>query len=110
MSYKIVFTEGFYRKLKPLIKKYSSIKNDLIQLRAELLADPTAGNALGHNCYKVRMRIGSKNTGKSGGARVITCVKIVDNQIFLLTIYDKADQESISTAELAMLLEAAGLP
>ena len=104
MSYEIVFTDGFYRKLKPIIRRYNSIKEDLIQLRAELQANPIVGDALGRDCYKVRMRIKAKNTGKRGGARVITCVKVTAQQIFLLTIYDKSEQESISDKERDELL------
>ena len=104
MSYEILFTSSFNRGLKPLLKKYSSIKADLIQLRTELQANPTAGDALGRGCFKVRVRIGAKKTGKSGGARVITCVKVVANQIFLLTIYDKSEQESIFDNERDELL------
>ena len=60
------------------------------------MANPQAGEPLGRDCFKVRMRIAAKNKGKSGGARVLTCVKVVGETIFLLTIYDKSEQESIS--------------
>jgi mRNA-degrading endonuclease RelE of RelBE toxin-antitoxin system len=109
MSFEIVFTDSFYRKLKPLIKKYSSIKQDLTRLRADLQAYPTAGDALGRDCYKVRMRIEAKGKGKSGGARVITCVKVVANRIYLLTIYDKSEQASIPDREWDELLRENGL-
>ena len=55
------------------------------------------------------MAISSKGKGKSGGARVITCVKVVQQNIFLLFIYDKSEKETIGDNELIMLLEAAGL-
>jgi hypothetical protein len=45
----------------------------------------------------------------TGGARVITCVKIVAENIFLLTIFDKSDKEDISDKELKELLKVAGL-
>ncbi|WP_299514691.1 type II toxin-antitoxin system RelE/ParE family toxin [Mucilaginibacter sp.] len=51
------------------------------------------------------MAISSKGKGKSGGARVITCFKIVHNTVFLLTIFDKSEHESISDKELKELLE-----
>ena len=47
--------------------------------------------------------------GKSGGARVITSVKVVNQTAYLLTIYDKSDKESISDKELDELLRLAGL-
>jgi hypothetical protein len=58
--------------------------------------------ARGNQCYKIRMAISSK--GKSGGARVISCFKIVQQTVFLLTIFDKSEQESISNKELSELL------
>lgn len=55
------------------------------------------------------MAITSKGKGKSGGSRVITCVKVVDQDVYLLTIYDKSDKENISDKELDDLLKIAGL-
>ena len=51
------------------------------------------------------MSITSKGKGKSGGARVITCVKITNEKIFLLTIYDKSEKDDISDKELNELLK-----
>ncbi|WP_317129146.1 type II toxin-antitoxin system RelE/ParE family toxin [Hymenobacter sp. UV11] len=64
---------------------------------------------MGRDCYKVRMSIAAKNKGKSGGARVITCVKVVGETVYLLTIYDKSEQESISDNERDDLLRENGL-
>jgi hypothetical protein len=55
------------------------------------------------------MAISSKNKGKSGGSRVITCVKVVDQDVYLLTIYDKSEKENISDKELDGLIKLAGL-
>jgi hypothetical protein len=55
------------------------------------------------------MAITSKGKGKSGSSRVIFCVKIVAGSVFLLSIYDKGDKESISDKELDNLLRLAGL-
>jgi hypothetical protein len=48
--------------------------------------------------------IKSKGKGKSGGARVITHVQVVENYIFLLAIYDKSEHEDISDKEIGYLL------
>ena len=58
------------------------------------------GTALGNNIYKIRMSITSKGKGKSGGARVITCVRIIAGIVFLVSIYDKSEQANISDKEL----------
>ena len=51
------------------------------------------------------MKISSKNAGKSGGARVITLIRIKVKRITLLDVYDKSDKESISDKELTLLLK-----
>lgn len=66
---------------------------------------PNQGVSLGNDCYKIRMSIGSKGKGKSGGARVITCVKIIHNTVYLLTIFDKSESENIPDKELKELLK-----
>jgi hypothetical protein len=101
-------TENFDKSAKKLFKKYHSFGNDLRHLKNLLLANPVSGVSLGNNCYKLRLRISAKNTGKSGGARVITYVKIEKKLITLLDVYDKADKESISEKELAALIKKAG--
>jgi hypothetical protein len=50
------------------------------------------------------MRIASKGRGKSGGARLITCVRIVGNVVWLLTIYDKSEKASVTDKELSDLV------
>ncbi|WP_204985986.1 hypothetical protein [Mucilaginibacter psychrotolerans] len=46
------------------------------------------------------MSISSKNKGKSGGARVITYVRFVDEEIYLLAIYDKSDLSTIADEQI----------
>lgn len=70
---------------------------------------PQQGIPLGKDCFKIRLRIASKGRGKSGGGRVITCVKILEDTIYLLTLYDKSEQESVDDQKLDALLEIVGL-
>ena len=112
MNYAIEATKEFERNLKSLSKKYRSLSDDLEEFKKELLQNPTSGVDLGEDTYKVRMAIASKNKGKSGGARVITCNVLVDlenSKIYLLAIYDKGEQESISKKEIEYLKKLAGL-
>jgi hypothetical protein len=51
------------------------------------------------------MAIHSKGKGRSGGARVITCVKVVRHTVILLTVYDKSETGDIPNKELAKLIE-----
>lgn len=105
MSFEIKATAPFERNLKKLSKKHKSLKNDLQKLFEELEKNPTKGQSLGSNCYKIRLAISSKGKGKSGGARIITYVKIVKQKVFLLNIYDKSQKETLSEKELRLLLE-----
>jgi hypothetical protein len=105
MSYNLIITPAFERDVKPLLKKYKSLKADLAGLFESLENKGTQGKPLGKNCYKIRLAITSKGKGKTGGARVITCVKITSENIFLLSIYDKSDKEDISNKKLNELLK-----
>lgn len=71
-----------------------------------LIKDPLTGTPLGKNCYKIRFKIKSKNQGKSGGASVITFVKIENKRITLLDIYDKSEKENITDKELEALIKS----
>ena len=107
MSYQIEALPNFERELKRLSKKHPSLKQDLAALIAELTKNPTAGTALGQNCYKIRLGITSKQQGKSGGARVITCVVAVAEKLTLLSIYDKSEQADIPLKVLQQLVRKA---
>lgn len=109
MSFDIYSTDFFDKELKRLSKKYPSVKNDFKKLIDSLKENPKQGQPLGKDCYKIRMAIASKHKGKSGGSRVISCVKITADSVFLLSIFDKGDKESVSDDELDSLLKLAGL-
>ena len=100
MSYKISTIPLFDKQAKRLAKKYPSIKADLIALIETLETQPTQGIALGNNFYKIRLAISAKGKGKSGGARVITYLKVTATTVYLSSIYEKGDKETISTKEL----------
>ncbi len=95
----------FAREAKPLLKKYPSLRQELQALFVQLETSPDLGTPLGNNCYKIRLKITSKGKGSSGGARVITCVVAVDKTVYLLSIYDKSEQGSISDKRLQALLK-----
>lgn len=106
MNCKIKATAKFEKELKRLSKKYRSMKGDYAELLASLKDRPDQGADLGGGVRKVRMRIASKGKGKSGGARVITLnvlVSVTDLDVWLLTIYDKSECESISDSEIQAL-------
>ncbi len=100
MKLSIVYTRLFEKEFKKLSSRHLSLKTDFKNFLANLEVNPVQGTPLGNNCYKVRLAITSKGKGKSGSARIITCLKIVDNRIYLVAIYDKSEKEAISNKEL----------
>jgi mRNA-degrading endonuclease RelE of RelBE toxin-antitoxin system len=105
MSYKIELTDNFIKEAKKLIKKYPSLRSEIAELGKELAENPTTGTPLGNDVYKIRLAIASKNKGKSGGARVISFVKIIDETVYLLSIFNKGKKDTISDKEIEDLLE-----
>lgn len=104
MNYSIIPTDNFNREVKQLAKKHRSIKSYLVRLREELLKNPASGTPLGNNVYKIRMAITSKGKGKSGGARVISYVLLLDKEIYLLSIFDKSEKDNILNSDLKRFL------
>ncbi|MDQ6763524.1 MAG: type II toxin-antitoxin system RelE/ParE family toxin [Bacteroidota bacterium] len=105
MRYKVKAISKFEKELKRLAKKFPSLKAEYLQLIKSLQNHPTQGTPLGANCFKIRVAVSSKGKGKSGGARVITYVKIVETVVYLLTIFDKSEKENIPDKELGELLK-----
>ena len=102
---RIQLHDEFKRNAKKLNKKYPSLTADLRALQTELLKNPTLGESLGDNRYKIRLKITSKGQGKSGGGRVITYLKRIDDELWLLTLYDKAEMENVNDAFLDDLVK-----
>lgn len=105
MSYSVETISSFDRELKRLSKKYASLKSEVYELGELLQSNPFQGEPLGRDCYKIRIAIASKGEGKSGGGRIISCVKVTAERVILLSIYDKSEQEDIEDALLKQLLK-----
>jgi len=105
MNYNVRTIQPFDKQFKRYLKKYPSLKSELVTLISQLEQTPDIGTPIGNDCYKIRVAIASKGKGKSGGARVITCVVVKDAEIYLLYMYDKSEQSTITDKELLQLLE-----
>ena len=105
MSFEVKATEYFERRLKRLCKKYISLPDNLSVIIGNLSDEPRIGTSIGKDCFKIRVAISSKGKGKSGGARLITYVRIVQNTVFLIDIFDKSEQANISASELHALIK-----
>jgi mRNA-degrading endonuclease RelE of RelBE toxin-antitoxin system len=105
MSFEVVPIPEFVKELKGLAKKYRSLKMEMDALGDELAKHPHMGTPIGNDCYKIRLAIKSKAKGKSGGARVITCVVAVREEVYLLSIYDKSEQSTLTDRRMKELLK-----
>lgn len=97
---------NFKKNTKKLSKRYKKIKFDIIELIEQLESDPYIGTHLFSNCYKIRIPNSSIPTGKSGGFRVITYFIDEASNVYLLTIYSKADQDNISDSKIIELIKS----
>ena len=102
---KIKISEDFKASYKQLKKRHKSLEAGFEKLLVSLLDNPFQGVELTGGARKIRLAITSKGRGKSGGARVIIRVCIVDDELQLLYIYDKSDLENISDSYLRDLLK-----
>lgn len=108
----IKVTDRFLRSLKRLRKKYFHISDDLLLLQNTLLANPQEGEAIPgfyNRVWKIRLASSDMTKGKSGGYRVIYYYMISSNDIYLLDIYVKTEQEDIQASEINRILEDNGL-
>lgn len=78
---------------------------ELIEFEESLSENPTQGTDLGNSTYKVRLAIKSKNSGKSGGARIITYVITEQKEVYLVSIYDKSEISTIKDSDVKKLIK-----
>jgi mRNA-degrading endonuclease RelE of RelBE toxin-antitoxin system len=105
MSYNVELSANFSKEAKRLIKKYPSLKKELTELFNYLEENPTTGIPLGNDIYKIRLAIASKNKGKSGGARVLSFVKVTQTTVLLFSIYSKGEIDNLSDKEINDLIK-----
>ncbi|MCE7072412.1 MULTISPECIES: type II toxin-antitoxin system RelE/ParE family toxin [Dyadobacter] len=102
----ITYTHEFRREYKRLAKKYPSLYTDIQKLIINLTENPTTGKPLGSEIFKIRWPVKSKGKGKSGGIRIITHFMFTDNELVLITIYDKSEKETIPIKEIRSIIDS----
>jgi mRNA-degrading endonuclease RelE of RelBE toxin-antitoxin system len=103
---KISYTEIFKRHVRKLNKRYRSLKDDLELLTNELKEGIVLGDritGLDDIVYKVRVKNSDNQKGKSGGYRIIYYLKAAD-EVKMVAMYVKSDQENISIESLRRIL------
>jgi hypothetical protein len=107
MSFEVRATPEFGRRARRLVRKHPTLVAVLENLIQVLGKQPDLGVSLGSNVYKIRLQLGTK--GKRGGARVVSYVYWQGERVYLLTIYDKSEDRSVSTAYIKQLIDGLGL-
>ncbi len=108
MANDVQTTPDWEKDFKRLKKKYKSLPDDVTVLIGQLTVTPEMGDNLGSGLYKVRLAVKSKGGGKRGGFRVITYLvrkKPKGTTIYLLTMYDKGEQENIDKDVLEKMVK-----
>jgi mRNA-degrading endonuclease RelE of RelBE toxin-antitoxin system len=98
----------FKRDIKPLAKKYHTLRQSVEDLQKKLIENPNLGDSYGNGIFKVRLADESKGSGKSGGFRVLYyhLEKTEKGIIILLTnIYDKSAIGTISKRDAIKQLD-----
>lgn len=106
MNFSVIPSDKFKREVKRLVKKFPSLKQELADLNTILEKAPETGTPLGNDTYKIRIAIKSKGKGRSGGARIITYVVTENNEVYLLTIYDKSEFDSVDDKTIKAIIES----
>jgi mRNA-degrading endonuclease RelE of RelBE toxin-antitoxin system len=109
MSITVIPTVGFVKDLKRISKKYKGILLDIANLSAQLKENPTMGTDLGQNIYKIRLAISGTNKGKSGGARIITYVVLINEVVYLSEIYLKSEHDTVDANTVIQRLKKDGI-
>lgn len=96
MKYRFIFTTWFDRNLKSLRKHNPSLRSDFESFLQTFDAEahpiiPRTGGAR-------KARMSAKGRGKRGGYRVVYYF-VLENSVWLLTIYDKVQKENLSPDE-----------
>jgi len=102
----IEVTPTFTRKVRTLLKRYRSLRQDLQPILDQLEQGERPGDllqGLSLNVFKVRIKNSDIGKGKSAGYRLIYYAELA-GRIVLLTIYSKSDRTDISSQEILEIL------
>jgi mRNA-degrading endonuclease RelE of RelBE toxin-antitoxin system len=104
---KILYSSELKRNLRRLVKKYRHIRSDIKPIIKQLQLGEILGDQIPrvrYVLYKVRIRNTDVQRGKSVGYRLIYCFQDTE-QIVLVTIYSKFDQNDVSSTQIYNILE-----
>ena len=98
-------TDTFAKSIKKLQKRFKNIETDCEEFLQSIQTTAHLGINLGNGIFKVRIANSDKQSGKSSGYRLISYLKLVDNKLYLMYIYDKSDLDTISEKQIDTLIK-----
>src|SRR5690349_17518959 len=105
MKRNIIQTNYFIKLISNLIKKRQILQEDFDDFKRELAEHPEMGDIIPGTSGVRKARLKSRSHGKSGGSRVCYYDINHKNEIFLLLVYLKNQQESLTSEEKKILKE-----
>lgn len=96
--FQVFISEHFKRQVKGPCKKHPFLIEDIIVTLKQF--DAGKATSLGANTYKIRISSRTFRKGKRGAFRMIVLIISVDSILTPLSLYAKADQETISRQEI----------
>jgi len=103
-GFAVIDGDDFKKAAKRLKKKYRHIDEVTNLFLKNVKTTDDLGVSLKDTIYKARIKNSDKTTGKSGGYRLLTYIKLVDKELFLLYIYKKSELENICEKDLDELV------
>ncbi len=100
LGYEVQKTPLFEKLVNDLIRNFRSISSDIDGFTDTLDDKSKLGVNLGNNVYKARIANSDKNKGKSAGYRLISYLKLENQTLTYIYIYDKSQLENISEEKL----------
>lgn len=103
MAFNIRTLPQFERDFVILQKKYEFLKPETETILNIISKQPDIGTSLGFEFYKIRNTVTYK--GIESGAKVIIYYTILKGVIYLITMYDKTDRDTITRVKLQEILK-----
>lgn len=103
----IISISYFQKTIKSLIAKHKLLSKDFEEFKKNLTEYPEMGDLITATGGVRKIRLKSASKGKRGGFRVCYLDDPFHNEIFLLSIYPKNEQEDLTSDEKKNLKEIA---
>ena len=97
---KVIKQELYKKAVKSLSKKFKHIESDIEAFLYAVNSKNDLGIEIKSNIFKARVANSDKNRGKSAGYRLITYLKLIDEELHLIYVYDKGSIENLTEDEI----------